>query len=81
MTLVKRRMLLVLSLLCLILVIIAGRFFYFQVVRGPELALKAANMRTRGFSFPESGRGDILDRYCRPLPNTGLDWACVGMPD
>ncbi len=81
MTLVKRRMLLVLSLLCLILVIIAGRFFYFQVVRGPELALKAANMRTRGFSFPESGRGDILDRYCRPLTNTGLAWACFGMPD
>ena len=54
MTLVKRRMLLVLSLLCLILVIIAGRF-YFQVVRGPELALKAANMRTRGFRFPNPG--------------------------
>jgi len=81
MPLVKRRMLLVLSLLCLFLVIIAGRFFYFQIVRGPELAQRAASMRTRGFSFPESGRGDILDRYCRPLTGTGWGWACFGIPD
>ncbi len=81
MPLVKRRMLFVLSMLYLFLVIIAGRFFYFQVVQGPQLAHKAANMRTRGFSFPESGRGDILDRYCRPLTGTGLSWACFGMPD
>jgi len=81
MPLIKRRMLVVLALLNIFLVIIAARFFYFQVVQGPELALKAANMRTRGFSFPESGRGDILDRYCRPLTGTGLSWACFGMPD
>jgi len=55
MPLVKRRMLFVLSMLYLYLVIIAGRFFYFQVVQGPELAHKAANMRTRGFLFPNRG--------------------------
>ena len=37
-------------------------------------------MRSRGFSFPESGRGRILDRYCQPLTGTGLVWACFGMP-
>ena len=80
MTTIRRRILAVLSMLCFILVIIAGRFFYFQIIEGPELARRASIMRSRGFSFPESGRGHILDRYCQPLTGTGLAWACFGMP-
>lgn len=77
---IKRRMLVVLLVLCGILTVIAGRFFYYQVITGPDLARKATNMRSRGFSFPESGRGNILDRYCQPLTGTGQAWACLGMP-
>jgi len=77
---IRRRILFVLSVLCLVLLTIAGRFFYYQIVEGPDLARKANIMRTRGFSFPESGRGGILDRYCQPLTDTGLAWACFAMP-
>ena len=80
MYIIRRRMLGVLALLCIVIIAIAGRFFYFQVIEGPELARKANAQRTRGFAFPESGRGNILDRYCQPLTGTGSVWACFGVP-
>jgi len=76
---INRRILTVTMLSFLVLALIAVRFFYFQVVIGPDLARKAAAMRIRGYAFPESGRGRILDRNFEPLTGNGQARACFGI--
>ncbi len=76
----KTRMVAVWLTLCFLLLFVAGRCFYHQVIKGPEMARKASIMRSRGYAFPESGRGRILDRYCQSLTGTGQVWVCFGIP-
>jgi len=76
---IHKRMMAVLIIISLLLAGIGGRFFWYQVIEGPELARQASLMRSQGFSFPESGRGKILDRYGRTLTGEGLVWCCFAM--
>lgn len=80
MYLIHRRILIVLALLSALMLMVAGRFFLFQVVKGPEIAEQANTMRTKGFSLSESKRGAILDRNYRPLTGQQRHLACFCMP-
>ncbi|MGE5422258.1 MAG: peptidoglycan D,D-transpeptidase FtsI family protein [Ignavibacteriales bacterium] len=80
MHLIHRRITSILILLCVLLLFFVGRFFVFQVIKGPEIASQASAMRTRGFSLPEADRGRILDRNYRDLTGQQEHWACFCMP-
>ncbi|MDD2496977.1 MAG: penicillin-binding transpeptidase domain-containing protein [Desulfitobacteriaceae bacterium] len=53
-----------------------GRICYIQLIDGPRLAQKAIGQRLRTINYIQFPRGDILDRYGRPLTNT-LPQLCI----
>lgn len=57
-------------ILCLVaFVYLIGRMGYYQLIQGPELAQRAAAMRSREIELREYPRGNILDRNYLPLTN------------
>ncbi|NMA15371.1 MAG: hypothetical protein GX930_09105 [Clostridia bacterium] len=55
-----------------------GRLCYIQFFNGPRYAQQAAGQRLRAINYIQYPRGDILDRYGRPLNNT-LPQPCVAV--
>ena len=63
-------------ILCLVaFVYLTGRMGYYQLIQGPELAQRAAVMRSREIELREYPRGNILDRNHLPLTNVRISSA------
>lgn len=62
----RRRVLMLYALVAALLLVLAGRVWYIQVMSGAEYAKLAANNQTRNVTIP-SVRGQILDDVGRPF--------------
>lgn len=78
---VYKRIVILFSIMFFLLVVLTGRFFYCQLIEGPNWARQANSMRSRGFGFSDSQRGQILDRFGIPLTGYSRVWCCFGLPD
>jgi len=57
-----------------------ARLFYIQVIDGPEYTRQAVAQRQRTLDYVQYPRGQILDRYFRPLTNNERQPCCVVFP-
>ncbi|HAI22673.1 TPA: hypothetical protein DCL92_02630, partial [Candidatus Collierbacteria bacterium] len=58
--LIQKRLKTIIFLIPILCLIIIGRLFYWQIIRGPELQTKASNQHETT-TYLEAKRGNILD--------------------
>ncbi len=65
-----QRLFLLMGLILSLFTALLGRIFYFQAIKGEEIARSAAAMRSQKIELWDQQRGAIMDRYQQPLTNT-----------
>lgn len=60
--------------ICLITAVIVGRLFYMQIIKGSDYLVQAEQRQMRSVSIA-APRGEILDRYGRPLVANKVGYA------
>ncbi len=63
----RRRVFLLMCIMLILYSSVLGFLAYYQLIEGPQLADRAAAMRSRRIPLKEYARGDILDRNQLPL--------------
>ena len=76
----KRRIVLLMSLYLLIFSVLLGRLFYYQVIKGENISQQAIAMRSQQIELREYHRGDILDRNLSSLTSSHSSLALYGLP-
>lgn len=75
-----KRMILLVSLFLSIFTALLGRIFYYQIIKGQDIARAAVTMRSHQVELREYSRGDILDRNLIQLTNTRISAALYCLP-
>ena len=65
-----QRLFLLMGLILTLFTALLGRIFYFQAIKGEEIARSAAAMRSQNIELWDQQRGAILDRNLQPLTDT-----------
>ncbi|HWP98437.1 MAG TPA: penicillin-binding protein 2 [Syntrophomonadaceae bacterium] len=76
----RRRIVVLMILFLALFTILGGRMAYCQLIQGPELAARAAAMRSQRVELKEYSRGDILDRNQLPLTNSASSMSLYCLP-
>lgn len=75
-----RRVYLLISLFFGVFLALSGRLFYYQILKGRDIARAAVAMRSHKVELREYCRGDILDRNLTPLTDTHVSAAVYCLP-
>lgn len=70
-----QRLFLLMGLILALFTALLGRIFYFQAIKGEEIARSAAAMHSQKIKLWEQQRGAILDRNLQPLTDTNTSTA------
>lgn len=76
---VNKRMIIVLMVIVMLFVLIVGRFFYIQIIKGEEYQNTAINQQTRELTV-EARRGTIYDRNGKALAVSATAYKVVLSP-
>ncbi len=70
-----QRLFLLMGLILALFTALLGRIFYFQAIKGEEIARSAAAMHSQKIELWDQQRGAILDRNLQPLTDTNTSLA------
>ncbi len=76
----KKRIVLLMSLFLFMFLALLGRLFYYQVIIGEKISQQATAMRSQQIELSEYHRGDILDRNLSSLTGSHSSWGVYCLP-
>ncbi|MDD2586716.1 MAG: penicillin-binding protein 2 [Syntrophomonadaceae bacterium] len=76
----KRRIFIIMCIFLAVFFGLLANLFYYQIIKGHEIAVRAAGMRSREIELKEYARGEILDRNFLPLTSTATAKAVYCLP-
>jgi len=75
------RIVMLMNIFLLLFLALAGRIFYYQILKGEKISQQATTMRSQHIELREYLRGDIFDRNLNPLTSSRNSWAVYLLPE